>query len=177
METPTWADGYAPNLTTPTVDVVVKSEDLPEPADSARTLTFGDRDGFGKFGVLVEDEDGLKCHECGWVGRHLGLHTARAHDLPAADYRIRHGLRRSKGLVAASTRETLRDNAKGRYTEKGPLASSRDLNKANAARLAAARPASAEEAAQRDEGMTQMRRNSRSGKLFSVNSAECSFAR
>ena len=84
---------------------------------------------------------------------------------PPPDYRIKHGLRRSKGLVAATTRETIRDNARGRYSENGPLAKARDVSKANTARIAAARPASAEEAAQRDARMTQMRSNSRTGKV------------
>lgn len=154
------------NSTSSTVDVVPSLDRLPEPPSNSRgLLAFGDRDGFGRFGMLDEDETGLKCHECGWRGAHLGLHTARAHDLAAADYRIKHGLRRSKGLVAATTRETIRGNAKGRYTENGPLANARDLSKANTARMEAARPASAEEAAQRDARMTQMRRNSRTGKV------------
>ena len=91
---------------------------------------------------------------------HLGLHSAKSHDLLAVDYRIKHGLRRSKGLVATATRETQRVNAKNRYTENGPLATTRDLLKANAARLGAARPASAEEAAQRDARLSNMPRPS-----------------
>lgn len=162
----TCADRRAQNLTRLTVDVVASPDDLPEPmTGSGRPLTFGDKDGFGRFGMLDEDENGLKCHECEWRGVHLGLHTAKTHQLPARDYRIRHGLRRSKGLVATATREIQRVNAKSRYTENGPLAATRDLSKANAARLGAARHASAEEVAQRDARLRQMGRNSRSGKV------------
>lgn len=128
------------------------------PGDSSSTLGFGDKDGFGRFGVLDEEETGLKCHECEWSGAHLGLHAAKAHELPARDYRVKHGLRRSKGLVSAATRVAIRASATRNYTDNGPLASSRDLAKANTARLAAARAASAEEAAHRDARMSAMPR-------------------
>ncbi len=148
-------------LDTLTVDVVASPDDLSEPmTGSGRPLTFGDRDGFGRFGMLDEDENGLKCHECEWRGAHLGLHTAKAHDLTAMAYRLKHGLRRSKGLVAADTRKTLQAGARSKYTENGPLAATRDVSKANQARMTAARPASAEEVARRDARMTEMRRNS-----------------
>lgn len=127
----------------------------PEPAPG---LSYGDVDGHGRFGMLTEDASGLHCHECDWSGDHLGLHAAKAHELPARDYRVKHGLRRSKGLVSETTRDAIRANATHRYTGSGPLASSRDLATANAARLTAARPASAEEAAQRDARLAAMPR-------------------
>jgi len=148
------------------VDVVASPDDLPElPTGSRRPLTFGDKDGFGRFGMLDKDATGSKCNECGWRGAHLGLHTAKAHDLTARAYRVTHGLRRSKGLVAADTRKTLQAGARSRYTENGALAAARDVSKANQARMTAARPASAEEVARRDARMTEMRRNSRTGKV------------
>lgn len=129
-------------------------ESAPLPHD----LNFGDVDGFGQFEILEETEEGVICHECGGAYAHLGLHSAKAHDLLTVDYRIKHGLRRSTGLVAETTRAKLTANATRNYADNGPLAASRDLTKANAARLAAARPASAEEAAQRDARLLAMPR-------------------
>ncbi len=128
-------------------------------APAPRALAYGDPDGHGHYGILEETAEGLRCHECEWVGAHLGLHVAKTHNLPAADYRVEHGLRRSKGLVAEATRATIQANATRRYSDNGPLARSRDLSKANAARLAAGRPASVEEAAQRDMRMSSMARD------------------
>ena len=107
------------------------------------SIAYGDPDGHGRYGILEEDVDGLKCHECEWVGIHLGLHSAKSHDMPAREYRIKHGLRRSKGLVASPTRKKLQDRAALWYTADGPLAASRDPISASAARMAAAQPASA----------------------------------
>lgn len=127
-------------------------------------MDYGDPDGFGRFGVVDESDAGLACHECEWRGAHLGLHATKAHR-SAAEYRVRHGLRRSKGLIATPTRTTIQANARSRYTPDGPLAASRDLAKANEVRRAQARPASAEEAAHRDARMSAMRRGSRSGRV------------
>lgn len=126
--------------------------------NEATTPVYGAPDGFGLYGIVDESSDGLTCHICGWVGAHLGLHSATAHELTANEYRSRFGLRRSKGLVAGATRATIRDNAANRYTHDDPLAASRDLTKANTARLAAARPASPEEAAKRDARIAAMPR-------------------
>lgn len=59
----------------------------------------GEPDGHGLFGVLDEDVDGLLCHICGWRGPHLGLHAYKGHGMRARQYKLEHGLRRSKGLV------------------------------------------------------------------------------
>ena len=128
-------------------------------ASPSKPMAYGDVDGFGRFGVLDETVDGLACHQCAWRGTHLGLHAAKVHG-SAAEYRVRHGLRRSKGLVAEATRATIKANATARYADNGPLAGSRDLTKANAARLAAALPASAEEAERRDARLSNMPRPS-----------------
>ena len=128
-------------------------------------LRYGDPDGFGRFGILEESPDGVTCHQCGSTGAHLGVHSARQHGVRAIDYKISHGLRRSKGLVATATRQKLREGAGQRYTDNGPLAASRRLFNANAARLAAARPASAEEVAERDARFTKTRRSSRTGRV------------
>jgi predicted transcriptional regulator len=49
--------------------------------------------------VLDEDDAGLLCHECGHRFQHLGLHVWEAHGPTAREYRMAHGLLRSRGLV------------------------------------------------------------------------------
>lgn len=114
--------------------------------------------GSGSSGYSRRPRKGSFATSAAGAYAHLGLHTAKAHDLSAAGYRIKHGLRRSTGLVAETTRAKLTANATRNYANNGPLAASRDLTKANAARLAAARSASAEEAAQRDARLSAMPR-------------------
>ncbi len=62
-------------------------------------LEVGAPDGHGRFGMLDEDDEGLLCHECGHRFQHLGLHVWKAHGLTAREYRMAHGLLRSRGLV------------------------------------------------------------------------------
>ena len=124
-------------------------------------LRVGDADGFGRFGMLEISEEGLGCHECGWVGEHLGLHVVRAHGIPAAEYRIRHGLPRSKGLVAPALHEKMsqwhRSNPNPR------LAQTRDPAAATSARLAQGSPMSPAAAADRDARSRNPRPHQRKG--------------
>ncbi|WP_075817066.1 MucR family transcriptional regulator [Serinicoccus sp. CNJ-927] len=62
----------------------------------------GDPDGFGHFGIVDSDPEGVLCHECGRRFAHLGLHAWRGHGITADQYREQHGLPR-KGLVADTT--------------------------------------------------------------------------
>lgn len=103
----------------------------------------GDPDGHGRYGVLDEDEEGLLCHECGWRGAHLGLHVYKAHGVTARAYRLEHGLRRSKGLVAAPVRENLLERSAGGawMADRARFLANRDPAKATAARLASGQPA------------------------------------
>lgn len=100
-----------------------------ESAPLPHALNFGDVDGFGRFGILQETEEGVICHQCGGAYAHLGLHSAKAHDLRSVNYRIKHGLRRSTGLVAEATRAKIMANATRNYAGNVPLAASRDLTK------------------------------------------------
>ena len=50
---------------------------------------YGERDGFGQYGVIDENDDGLLCHECGFRYTHLGLHSAKSHDLLAVYLNLR----------------------------------------------------------------------------------------
>lgn len=74
-------------------------------------LAYGAVDGHGRFGILDTDEDGLLlCHECGDSWKHLATHARAAHGLLAAAYREKHGLGRSRRLVAPMTSEKMRDS-------------------------------------------------------------------
>lgn len=97
---------------------------------------IGDLDGHGTFGVLDEDGDGLLCHECGWHGQHLGLHAYKAHQSSARQYKIDHGLHRSKGLIAAAVRKKLAEHGAAELPKKATFLAGRDPRKATAARLA-----------------------------------------
>jgi hypothetical protein len=123
----------------------------------------GDADGHGLFGVLDEPDDGLLCHDCGWRGQHLGLHVYRAHGLTASGYRYAHGLKRTRGLVAASTRAVITENARRRYTKPAGAAFrlARDPQGAALARLAQALPPSPEAAAARDAAVARIGRSTR----------------
>ncbi|WP_446666624.1 MucR family transcriptional regulator [Flexivirga sp. B27] len=98
-------------------------------------MNLGDRDGHGHYGVLDEDSDGLLCHECGRRFTHLGLHAWKGHGITAADYRQEHGLARSRGLVATSTRNALTHNARRSFATKKAFLTNRDPAAATAARL------------------------------------------
>ena len=115
-------------------------------------MKVGDVDGHGLFGVLDETAEGLLCHDCGWRGQHLGLHVYRAHGLTASGYRLAHGLKRKRGLVSATTRAVITQNATLRYTKPASAAfrRARDPQGAALVRLARGLPASAEAAAARD---------------------------
>lgn len=102
----------------------------------------GRPDGHGHFGVLDEDEDGLLCHECGRRFVHLGLHVFKSHGMQAQSYKIEHGLRRSKGLVASAVREKLAVRSAAQLTRRSAFLANRDTRKATAARLAAGQPLS-----------------------------------
>ena len=126
-------------------------------------IRVGDVDGAGLFGVLDETAQGLLCHDCGWRGQHLGLHVYRAHGVTASVYRVAHGLKRTRGLVAAPTRALITQNATARYmTVTGAgFRRARDPQAAAAARLAGALPASAEAAVARDAVVARVGRSTR----------------
>ena len=127
-------------------------------------MRYGEIDGFGHHGILDEDATGLLCHDCGWRGTHLGLHSWKAHGITAAAYRDRHGLRRTKGLVAADLHEKMSTGAAERLP--AALVRARDPQRARAARLAQNRPVSAEAAADRDRRMAQLGRSTRKGTVI-----------
>lgn len=95
-------------------------------------LAVGDPDGFGQFGVLEEDDEGLQCHECGRRFTHLGLHAFKAHGMSADEYRQAHGLRR-RGLVAAATRAVIVENARRALPGRAAFIAARDPKTASAA--------------------------------------------
>lgn len=107
-------------------------------------MDLGQRDGFGLFGVVDEDPEGLLCHECGRRFAHLGLHAWRGHGMMAGEYRSAHGLARSRGLVASATRDAITQNARRTFSTKTRFLAGRDPAAATAARLASGASMSAE---------------------------------
>lgn len=95
-------------------------------------MRVGERDGYGRYGMLDETSDGLLCHECGQRFTHLGLHVYRRHGMTAAAYRQEHGLGR-RGLVVAVTREVIAANARDQITKKPAFLQRRDPARASAA--------------------------------------------
>ena len=123
--------------------------------------SVGERDGFGRYGVLDETADALVCAFCGWTGAHLGLHAYRAHGMTADAYRARYGLLRSRGLVASNTREKIRANGRAGMPSRAAFVARRYTAAATRARLKTGRQATAEEAAGRDARMSSIGRRGR----------------
>ncbi len=120
----------------------------------------GDPDGYGRYGILEETKAGLTCAECAWTGRHLGLHVYEAHGLTADAYRVRHGLKRGRGLVAAATRQIIQANARAGIHQRALFRQRRDPAAATRRRLQLGQPASPEAAAERDTRMSVLGKES-----------------
>nr|DAX96027.1 MAG TPA: ROS/MUCR transcriptional regulator protein [Caudoviricetes sp.] len=73
-------------------------------------MQVGDTDGYGRYGLIDEDDGGLLCHECGKRYRHLSTHIAMGHKMRVADYRRAHGLHAKRPLAARSVRENMRSS-------------------------------------------------------------------
>lgn len=97
-------------------------------------MKYGEPDGHGHYGILETDEDGLLiCHECGESWRHLATHARAAHGLLAADYRERHGLARTRSLVAPVVSEKMSESWEAnRATHMAAIEASRNPEKARA---------------------------------------------
>lgn len=62
--------------------------------------------GFGKIGAIGKSLDGrLECHYCGEFFNNLGAHAAKAHKVPAKQYKDELGLLRGSALVSEQTRQ------------------------------------------------------------------------
>lgn len=126
----------------------------------------GEPDGFGFFRLVEETADGLlRCAECGWEGRHLGLHAFKGHGRTAAQYKEIHGLRRGQGPVASSIRSAIQDNARTGFEQRTLFVERRKPATATEARLRADRPVSAAAAADRDSRMRLIGLASRRGRV------------
>lgn len=108
--------------------------------DTGDPTKVGEPYGYGLFGLLDEDADGLLCHICGWRGPHLGLHAYAAHGTSARQYKLEHGLRRSKGLVATAVLAKLAERGAAQMPSRTGFIAARDPRKATAARLAGGMP-------------------------------------
>ena len=99
----------------------------------------GEPDGHGLFGLLDEDAED-SCAICGWRGPHLGLHAYKGHGMSARQYKLEHGLRRSKGLVATAVLEKLVEHGTAQMPSRTGLIAARDPKRATAVRLAGGMP-------------------------------------
>lgn len=97
-------------------------------------MRVGDPDGYGRYGYLDTDDDGLLvCHECGAGWRHLATHARLAHGVPADQYRQAHGLPLTIPLVAKVVRDRMMAAwEKHRDAHLAALAASRDPDRARA---------------------------------------------
>ena len=67
-------------------------------------------------GEVVYDEEGKPiCHICGRAFKKLASHAYNRHKISASDYKEMFGLNNTKGLIAESTREILREHSKNNY--------------------------------------------------------------
>lgn len=66
-------------------------------------------EGFGFQGVLLMDgkTDKVQCHFCGLWLNYLPYHLRKEHNMSAADYKTRVGLRQNTALISESARENL----------------------------------------------------------------------
>lgn len=68
----------------------------------------------GRRSSLPDSDHAVECLSCGWRGRSLGPHLARAHQMTAAEYRAEHGLPRGAALMAGATRARLHETGTAR---------------------------------------------------------------
>lgn len=96
----------------------------------------GDPSGFGRYGVIDRDEWAIACHECGAQFPRLAAHLTRDHGMTVAQYRARHGLPRTVGLVSEHVSRTLSEEATARVGSPGwqRLEAKRDPAMASSAR-------------------------------------------
>lgn len=62
--------------------------------------------GFGYIGAIIQSKSGshIQCNECGYFFRDLGQHLKHYHKIEARDYKLKYGLRVSKGLISPQMR-------------------------------------------------------------------------
>jgi len=145
------------------------TSELPSPSSASthdRNFLYGDPDGFGRYGIVEETSDGLTCHDCGHGYGHLGLHVYKAHGIKAADYKVAHGLRRTKGLISRDIQDKIRQQKTIAYDPVGALATARNPDRASTARLTRGLRASAEEVAARDSRLSYIGRSARVGRVI-----------
>lgn len=73
-------------------------------------MQVGDKDGYGRYGIIDETEAGVLCHECGKRFKHLPTHIHQGHKIKVSDYRERHGLHAKKPLISKHVRGNMRSS-------------------------------------------------------------------
>ncbi|WP_062214678.1 MucR family transcriptional regulator [Streptomyces sp. NBRC 109706] len=81
-------------------------------------MHYGDRDGYGQYGILDDDGERVLCHECGRRYRQLPYHINRAHGMTAVEYRAAHGLSVTQPLASDSLTATQRANSTRVYAQR-----------------------------------------------------------
>ncbi len=66
---------------------------------------IGSPSGHGRYGIVDRTEDAALCHECGQWFESVGAHLRRGHGMTAAEYRARHGLKRTEPLTGRRASE------------------------------------------------------------------------
>ena len=101
-------------------------------------MQSGDKDGYGRYGVIDGDDECILCHECGSYYKSLGSHITRAHGMTADEYRAEHGIPQKIALISpamsraqsAKAQARVGSEAWGRMVSKrDPLAASRARTK------------------------------------------------
>ncbi|WP_084618383.1 MucR family transcriptional regulator [Jonesia quinghaiensis] len=77
----------------------------PTPDATKDLQRHGSPDGFGRFGLLDEDDLLVKCHECGHWVHSLAHHAIFAHSITAREYRQRHGLPPRQPLLSKAAHQ------------------------------------------------------------------------
>lgn len=98
----------------------------------------GDRDGYGRYGMLDDDGDTVLCHECGRRAVLLGKHAQVTHGMTSREYKLAHGLPLSRGMLPSGVRaaKAARSIAQVGTAAWGRLEASRDPAAAAQARTA-----------------------------------------
>lgn len=96
----------------------------------------GDPDGYGLYGLLDDDGQTVGCHECDYRGRSLGSHIVAVHEMTAREYKRKHGLPLTRGLLSSAERERMSRKANESAATVRALQTHRDPAAASTARTA-----------------------------------------
>ncbi|MBC3186351.1 MucR family transcriptional regulator [Corynebacterium sp. zg-331] len=79
----------------------------------------GSLDGYGLYGILDDDGQTVLCHECGFRYPALGNHVFAVHEMTARDYKVAHGLPKTRSLNSTAVSKKQSKRAKERVGSAG----------------------------------------------------------